>query len=79
MSNHTHSANFRYPNDNRSAGAGQYDYPSQQEINQSSTKGQRDYYSNDNGGDYANSNRPNNSTIDALNKKQPPNSNYKIP
>tara|TARA_Y100000022_G_scaffold158384_1_gene141021 strand:- start:446 stop:694 length:249 start_codon:yes stop_codon:yes gene_type:complete len=79
MSNHTHNPNFRYSNDNRDASPQAHDYPSQQEINKNSKKGDRDYYSNDNQGHYANSNRDNISTVDPINKKQPPNSNYKIP
>ena len=78
MSNHAHDPNFRYSNDNRDDTPSENDYPSQSEVNSSASKGDRDYYANDNGGHYANSNRPNISTIDPENKKQPPNSNYKI-
>jgi len=78
MSEHTQDSNFRYSNDNRDFTPGQFDYPSQQEINPSAIKGSRDYYPNDNGGYYANSNREDISTIDPVNKKQPPNSNFKI-
>ena len=78
MSNHTHDPNFRYSNDNRDNTPSENDYPSQSEVNSSANKGDRDYYANDNGRHYANSNRPNISTIDSENKKQPPNSNYKI-
>jgi hypothetical protein len=75
MSEHTEDSNFRYSNDNRDFTPGEFNYPSQQEINPSSTKGSRDYYSNDNGGYYANSNREDISTVDSINKKQYPNSN----
>ena len=78
MSQHNTDPNFRYPNDNRDSSPGDFDYPSQQEVDPSSQKGDRSYYPNDNGGYYANSNRDNISTIDPTNKKQPPNSNYKI-
>lgn len=78
MSEHTKDSNFRYSNDNRDFTPGEFDYPSQQEINPSSIKGSRDYYSNDNGGYYANSNREGISTVDPINKEQPPNSNFKI-
>lgn len=78
MSNHTHDPNFRYGNDNRDNTPSQNDYPSQSEVNSATNKGGRDYYANDNGGHYANSHRPNISTVDPENKKQPPNSNYKI-
>lgn len=75
MSEHTEDSNFRYSNDNRDSNSGNFDYPSQQEINPAATKGARDYYPNDNRGYYANSNRTDISTIDPVNKKQPPNSN----
>ena len=78
MSDHTEDSNFRYSNDNRDFTPGQFDYPSQQEVNPSAIKGARDFYSNDNGGYYANSNREDISTVDPVNKKQPPNSNVKI-
>lgn len=78
MSEHTEDSSFRYSNDNRDFTPGQFDYPSQQEINPSAIKGARDYYPNDNGGYYANSNREDISIIDPVNKKQPPNSNFKI-
>lgn len=77
MSNHTHNPNFRYSNDNRDNTPSKNDYPSQSEVNPEANKGDRDYYANDNGGHYANSNRPSISTVDSENKKQPPNSNYK--
>jgi hypothetical protein len=70
--------NFRYPNDNREISFDQFDYPSQQKVDPLAKKGQEGYYGNDNGGFYANSNREDISTIDHTNKKQPPNSNYKI-
>jgi len=72
MSEHTENPSFRYSNDNRQNNVGEYNYPSQQEINPTSKKGDRDYYPNDNGGYYANSNREYTSLTD----KQPPNSNY---
>jgi len=78
MSEHTENPNFRYSNDNRDSTPQANSYPSQQEVGADSNKGDRDYYPNDNGGYYANSNRENISTIDPTNKKQPPNSNYKI-
>jgi hypothetical protein len=78
MSQHTSNPNFRYPNDNRDASPSNFDYPSQQEVDSSAQKGDRTYYPNDNQGYYANSNREDISTIDLTNKKQPPNSNYKI-
>jgi hypothetical protein len=78
MSEHTENPNFRYSNDNRDSTPQANSYPSQQEVDADSNKGDRDYYPNDNGGYYANSNRENISTIDPTNKKQPPNSNYKI-
>jgi hypothetical protein len=79
MSKHTEDSSFRYSNDNRDTTPGSYDYPSQQEIDTNSTPGERNYYPNDNGGHYPNSNRPDISTVDPANKKQPPNSNYSIP
>lgn len=78
MSDHTEDSNFRYSNDNRDFTPGQFDYPSQQEVNPSAIKGARDFYPNDNGGYYANSNREDISIVDPVNKKQPPNSNVKI-
>ena len=78
MSEHTSDKNFRYSNDNRDLTPGEFDYPSQQEINPNALKGQPNYYPNDNGGHYANSNRPDISTVDEENKIQPPNSNHKI-
>lgn len=78
MSEHTTDPNFRYSNDNRDFTPGEFDYPSQQEVNPSAQKGDRFYYPNDNGGYYANSNREDISTVDPVNKKQPPNSNVKI-
>jgi hypothetical protein len=78
MSEHTKDPNFRYSNDNRDSTPGEFDYPSQQEVDPAAHKGSRTYYPNDNGGYYANSNRENLSIIDPVNKKQPPNSNYKI-
>ena len=77
MSEHTTDPNFRYGNDNRDSNPGSFDYPSQQEVVPSAQKGDKGYYPNDNGGHYANSNRDDISTVDAINKKQPPNSNYK--
>ena len=79
MSKHTENSNFRYSNDNRRQNPSSTDYPSQDQVATNSTKGDRSYYSNDNGGHYPNSNRQDISTIDPANKKQPPNSNYKIP
>jgi hypothetical protein len=79
MSNHTQIPNFRYSNDNRDSTPKPHDYPSQQEVNKTANKGDEGYYPNDNGGYYANSNRENISTVDPINKKQLPNSNYKIP
>ena len=79
MSEHTKNPNFRYGNDNRNLTPKSHDYPSQQEIDENSKKGESNYYPNDNGGYYANSNRNNISTVEPINKKQPPNSNYKIP
>ena len=52
-----------------------FNYSSQQEIDPSAQKGNRMYYPNDNRGYYANSNRDDISTVDPINKKQPPNSN----
>lgn len=78
MSDYNTDPNFRYSNDNRDFFPGEFDYPSQQEINPSSIKGSRDYYPNDNRGYYANSNREDISTVDPINKEQPPNSNLKI-
>ena len=75
MSEHTTDPSFRYSNDNRDPTPGEFDYPSQQEIDPSAQKGERTYYPNDNGGYYANSNRDDISTVDPVNKKQPPNSN----
>ena len=79
MSNHTQNPDFRYSNDNRDSTPQVNSYPSQQEVNQTANKGDEGYYANDNGGYYANSNRENISTTDPTIKKQPPNSNYKIP
>lgn len=78
MSNHTTDPNFRYSNDNRDFTPGEFDYPSQQEIDRTAQKGDQSYYPNDNGGYYANSNREDISIVDPINKKQPPNSNVKI-
>ena len=80
MSNHTHNHNFRYSNDNRESPSSfdTFEYPSQQKTEPGAKKGERGYYGNDNGGRYANSNRDDISTVDPNNKKQPPNSNYKI-
>ena len=78
MTDHTNNPNFRYPNDNRDFTPGEFDYPSQQEIDRTAQKGDRTYYPNDNGGYYANSNRENISIVDPVNKEQPPNSNVKI-
>lgn len=78
MSNHTTDPNFRYSNDNRDFTPGEFDYPSQQEIDRTAQKGDRSYYPNDNGGYYANSNREDISIVDPINKEQPPNSNVKI-
>ena len=75
MSSHTENPSFRYSNDNRGNTPGSYDYPSQQEVIPASQKGEKGYYPNDNGGYYANSNRPSISTVDPINSKQPPNSN----
>lgn len=79
MSDHTENSNFRYSNDNRDSTPRSHDYPSQQEVDENARKGEEGYYSNDNGGYYANSNRDDISTVDPTNKKQSPNSNYKIP
>jgi len=78
MSEHTENPNFRYSNDNRDSTPGPYDYSSQQEVEETAKKGEREYYPNDNRGYYANSNRTDISQVDPLNKKQPPNSNYRI-
>ena len=78
MSEHTENSNFRYSNDNRGLNPGPYDYSSQQETEENAKKGEREYYPNDNRGYYANSNRTDISQLDPTNKKQPPNSNYKI-
>ena len=72
MSEHIKDPNFRYSNDNRENNIGKYNYPSQQEIAINSKKGDKNYYPNDNGGHYANSNRE----YESLTDKQPPNSNY---
>jgi hypothetical protein len=76
MSQHTESPSFRYSNDNRDlADSVLTVYPSQQTISPTSTKGQRNYYPNDNGGYYANSNRSNLSVVDPGNNTQYPNQN----
>lgn len=75
MSEHTNNPNFRYSNDNRDGTPGEFDYPSQQEINPNALKGEPNYYPNDNGGYYANSNRNDISTIDEEKNKQHPNQN----
>lgn len=85
MSNHTHNPNFRYGNDNRDLTAANnpflfpVSYPSQGMPPLGVIKGNKGYYPNDNKGYYINSNRVDISIIDQPNKKQPPNSNYKIP
>tara|TARA_B110000444_G_scaffold260155_1_gene306141 strand:- start:3975 stop:4235 length:261 start_codon:yes stop_codon:yes gene_type:complete len=76
--NNTHP-DFRYPNNNRDLPPGTLSYPSQQKVGENSQKGDRDYYANDNGGHYASSNRQSLTSVDPLNKKQAPNSNYKTP
>lgn len=78
MSNHTHDSNFRYGNDNRSLTPKDHEYPSQNQIPNNVQKGQIGYYPNDNAGSFPNSNRPNISHVDPVNKEQSPNSNYKI-
>ena len=76
MSQHTESPSFRYSNDNRDLSDSVFTkYPSQQTISPTSTKGQRNYYSNDNRGYYANSNRSNLSVVDPGNNTQYPNQN----
>lgn len=79
MNEHTSDKNFRYSNDNRDLTPGEFDYPSQQEINPNALKGQPNYYPNDNGGYYANSNSED-ETLSSLSLDQLdyPNSNYKI-
>lgn len=57
MSSHINNPNFRYSNDNRELSASSIDYPSQQKIDPSAKKGEKNYYPNDNKGQYANSNR----------------------
>ena len=79
MSDHTHSSNFRYSNDNRSLTPKDHEYPCQNQVPQNVEKGQKGYYPNDNAGSFPNSNRPNISHVDQQNKAQPPNSNYLIP
>ena len=79
MSDHTHSSNFRYSNDNRSLTPKDHNYPSQNQIPDDLKKGEIGYYPNDNVGSFPNSNRPNTSHVDEKNKEQPPNSNYRIP
>jgi hypothetical protein len=70
---------FRYPNDNRLSNVETYNYPSQGEVNETSSIGEKGFYPNDNSGYYGNSNRLNISVVDTVDKEQPPNSNYKIP
>ena len=74
------SSTFRYPNDNRGTNPSDIDYPGQNEIDPSAEKGQPNYYGNDNGGYYANSNRnPDLSVPDATAADfQPPNSNVDL-
>lgn len=79
MSDHNIHPDFRYSNDNRALLAGTHNYPSQQKVSENSQKGDRDYYANDNGGHYANSNRQSLTSVEPLNKKQAPNSNHKTP
>ena len=76
MSQHTESPSFRYSNDNRDLVDSVFIvYPSQQTIDSTATKGQRNYYANDNGGYYANSNRSSLSVVDPINNIQYPNQN----
>lgn len=76
MSQHTTNPNFRYSNDNRALSDSIFiQYPSQQTIDSLAQKGERNYYANDNGGFYANSNRLNLSVIDPIESPQYPNQN----
>lgn len=76
MSQHTENPSFRYSNDNRDLADSVFiAYPSQQTITPTSTKGQRNFYSNDNGGYYANSNRSSLSKVDSDSNIQYPNQN----
>ena len=84
MNKHTSDENFRYGNDNRDLDGVNnpelFDFglPSQNMPPLGIKKGFLGYYPNDNGGYYANSNRPDTSFVDEKNKIQPPNSNFKI-
>lgn len=76
MSQHTTNPNFRYSNDNRSLSDSIFtQYASQQTVDPLAQKGERNYYANDNGGFYANSNRLNLSVIDPIESPQYPNQN----
>ena len=75
QADHTNNPNFRYSNDNRELDFGDHDYPSQQSIDPLAKKGERHFYSNDNGGYYPNSNRIDISFVDPVPKKQSPNTN----
>lgn len=74
------NATFRYPNDNRKDNPSKTDYPAQNYIDPAANKGDGNYYGNDNGGYYANSNRnPDLSVPDAtVADFQPPNSNVDL-
>ena len=68
---------FRYPNDNRLNNVGDYNNPSQGEVNHAKppeSVGKKGYFPNDNSGHFANSNRPTFTAVDTI--KHPPNSNY---
>jgi hypothetical protein len=75
MNDHLNNKNFRYPNDNRELDFTEHDYPSQQSIDPFAQKGERQFYPNDNGGHYPNSNRINIDYIDPESNTQSPNSN----
>lgn len=76
MSDHTKNPSFRYSNDNRTTVESVFiAYPSQHTISPLSTKGQRSYYPNDNGGYYSNSNRSSIELVDPTNNIQYPNEN----
>jgi len=76
MSQHTTNPSFRYSNDNRTLSDSIFiQYPSQQTVDPLAQKGERNYYANDNGGFYANSNRLNLSVIDPIESPQYPNQN----
>ena len=76
MSEHTTNPQFRYSNDNRSLSDSIFiQYASQQTVDPLAKKGERDYYSNDNGGFYANSNRSSLLIVDPIESPQYPNQN----